>query len=296
MQLSRRALLKAAAVSTAGAASFGVPHVLKPQVTPALAQSKSRRGPFEGMPRMVPAYPPTPQLLKDVWMLIVGYSASLEAIRDVLPQGLEANPAGTIQMNMYVVPDAAQTSGFGAYSLTYLTAEVAGHDSLAGNLRLPGRYFAYYWNSSNLVRTYAREAVGIPAMPGRCTWVRQGNTLRSTLTVDDKPYIETLAAVSEKSLGTLGGHLNYYSHRQFPTVDGGQAAVSEVIEIPIPFIADLYEAQVESIAFLMSEESHAAARLRPLEPLKVLSVVYGKVTFTYSQGRVIRDLLQGAEA
>jgi acetoacetate decarboxylase len=54
---------------------------------------------------------------------------------------------------MYEV-SAEQTSAFGAFSLTYLTGEIDGHDRLAadGALPIPGRFFAYYWNSSPRMR------------------------------------------------------------------------------------------------------------------------------------------------
>jgi acetoacetate decarboxylase len=98
---------------------------------------------YAGMPAGV-WFLPTPQLLKDVRMIIVGYRADEDALRAVLPPGLEPHESRQVQMNMYECPDPAQTSGFGAFTLTYLTVEVAGHDSLAaeGSLAIPGRYFA----------------------------------------------------------------------------------------------------------------------------------------------------------
>jgi hypothetical protein len=200
-------------------------------------------------------------------------------------------------MNMYEVPDGNQTSGFGPYSLTYLTVEIANHDSLAanGSLAIPGRFFAYYWNSSDRVRTYAREACGIPALPGSCSWQRSDGELISTLLVEGQPVIRVTARVTENFLTTLGGHLNYYAHRQFPLPYGGAAALSELIEFPLPFIADLYDASVEKIEFTFPE-GEPAAQLAPREPLEAPSVLYGKVTFTYSMGRQVRDYLAGASA
>jgi len=236
--------------------------------------------------------PPAPQLLKDVQMLIVGYKADRHVIASLLPPGLEPHESGLIQMNMYVCPDAAQTSGFGAFSLTYLTAEIAGHDSYAadGTLPIPGRFWLGYWNSSDRVRNYAREAVGIPALAGTCNWEREGSRLVSTLTVDGKPVIQARAITKEQPVSKLGGHLNYYAHRQFPAPEGGRAVVSELIEVPIPFVAELHTAEVEAIDFRFAEGS-VASRLAPLAPLDVPSVLYGRVTFTYSMGRRIRDYL-----
>lgn len=224
-------------------------------------------------------------------MLITGYQADPDALREVLPPGMAPHPNHLVQMNMYEI-DAANTSGFGAFSLTYLTVEVAGHDSLAaeGAMPIPGRFFAYYWNSSPRVISYARETAGIPALPGVRTVSTSEGTLTSTLRVDDQPVITATANVTDTSLGTLGGHLNYYTHRQFPAADGGRAAVSEVIELPLPFVADLLEADVTSVDFDFPE-THPASRLAPVNSQAIQSVLYGDVTFTYSMGRVLEDLL-----
>ena len=161
---------------------------------------------------------------------------------------------------MYVVPDGRQTSGFGPYSLTYLTVELAGHDSWAaeGAMPVPGTFFVYYWNSSERVRRYTREAAGIPALPGSCSWQREGDKLISTLTVDDQPVIRAVASVTDNLLMPLGGHLNYYSHRQFGAPEGGRAVVSELLEFPLPFVMDLYEATVQEIEFNFPEGDPAA--------------------------------------
>ena len=246
--------------------------------------------PYTGMPPRQ-WFPPTPQLIKDAWMLIIGYQADADAIRAVLPPGLEPHPNNLVQMNMYEV-EGTQTSGFGPYSLTYLSVEIADHDSLAadGTMPIPGRFFAYYWNSSERVRRYAREAAGIPALPGSRSGVQEGDKLVSTLTVDGQPVIRAVANVTDNFLMTLGGHLNYYSHRQFSAPEGGLAVVSELLEFPLPFVVDLYEATVQEVEFSFPD-GEPAAELAPVQPLQVPSVLYGKVTFTYSMGRRIRDYL-----
>ncbi|MDQ2762402.1 MAG: hypothetical protein M3Y22_02570 [Pseudomonadota bacterium] len=66
--------------------------------------------------------------------------------------------------------------------------------------------------------------------------------------------------------------------------------ISELIEVPIPFVAELYQARVEAIESGFPAGS-APARLAPVEPLQAKSVLYGKVTFTYSIGRRIRNYL-----
>jgi acetoacetate decarboxylase len=249
-----------------------------------------KRVPYRGMPKTRWA-PPAPQLIKDARMLIVGYRASEDALAAVLPPGLQPHPNGLVQMNMYEV-EASQTSGFGAFSLTYLTVEIDGHDSLAadGTVAIPGRFFAYYWNSSPRVCAYAREAAGIPAVPGTRRGEITDGTLTSTLNVEGRDVITATASVTENHTGTLGGHLNYYAHREFPRPEGGYAAISELIELPLPFTVELFEATVDDIRFNFPE-GDPAAELAPLDPVEVPSVLYGDVTFTYSMGRQIRNYL-----
>lgn len=250
---------------------------------------------YRGMPPQIWA-PPAPQLIRNARMLIVGYEARREALEAVLPPGLTPHPNNLVQMNMYEVA-AEQTSGFGAFSLTYLTVEIAGHDSLAadGTLPIPGRFFAYYWNSSPRVISYARESAGIPALHGVRRGVVEGETLTSTLAVDDRDVITTRASVTDEPAGTLGGHLNYYAHRQIPVPEGGRAAISELIELPLPFVVELYAATVDDITFSFPD-GHPAAELAPVAPLRAPSVLYGDVTFTYSAGRRIHDLLTDTPA
>jgi hypothetical protein len=199
-------------------------------------------------------------------------------------------------MNMDEV-EASQTSGFGAFSLTYLTVEVEGHDSLAaeGTMPIPGRFSAFYWNSSARVIAYAREAAGIPALHGVRRAVLEGNQLSSVLSVNGRDVITARASVTDTPAGTLGGHLNYYAHRQIPRVEGGAAALSELIELPLPFVVDLYEATIEDIVFDFPDE-HPANALAPVAPLKAPSILYGDVTFTYSMGRLVRDYLADGSA
>lgn len=236
-------------------------------------------------------FPPTPQLIKDARMLIIGYRADMKAIQEVLPPGLEAHPNGLVQMNMYEV-SGDQTSGFGAFTLTYLAVEVANHDSYAaeGTIPIPGRYFAYYWNSSARVCAYVRESMGLRAMPGDRRTESSGGKLQSILNVEGRDVIRVIASVSEAAGGTLGGHLNYYSHREFLKPEGGSPVLSELLEFPLPFVANLYDAQIEDIAFDFPD-GHPASRLAPIAPLETPAIMHADVTFTYSMGRRLQDYL-----
>ncbi|MEH6639339.1 MAG: acetoacetate decarboxylase family protein [Porticoccaceae bacterium] len=235
--------------------------------------------------------PPSPQLIKDARMLIIGYRADMKAIQEVLPSGLEAHPNGLVQMNMYEV-SGEQTSGFGAFSLTYLTVEVANHDSYAaeGTMPIPGRYFAYYWNSSARVRAYVRESVGVRAMPGDRRTESSGGKFQSILNVEGRDVIRVKAALNETAGGTLGGHLNYYSHREFLKPEGGSPVLSELLEFPLPFVANLYDAQIEDIVFDFPD-GHPASRLAPIAPLETPAIMHADVTFTYSMGRRLQNYL-----
>ena len=242
-------------------------------------------------PRPAVWSPPVPQLIKDARMIIICYRADIDAIQEVLPPGLEAHPDGLVQMNMYEVA-AEHTSGLGAFSLTYLSVEVAGHDSYAaeGAMPIPGRYFAYYWNSSPRVCAYVRESIGVRAMPGQRRVESRDGKLLSILNLEGRDVIKVTASNSEESVGSVGGHLHYYSERQLLAPQGGQPVVSELLEFPLPFLAELYSAQIEDIEFDFPDE-HPAARLAPLSPLETPSVMYADVTFTYSMGRQLIDYL-----
>ncbi len=64
-------------------------------------------------------HPSAPVLLRDVWTLAITYKADPKALRRWLPPGLEPHPDGRVEMTMYEVPNSRQTSGFGAFDLTY---------------------------------------------------------------------------------------------------------------------------------------------------------------------------------
>lgn len=248
---------------------------------------------YTGMPEGT--HVPSPQLIKNARMLIVGYEADSEVLESVLPPGLDLHPNNLIQMNMYRVPSSEQTSHLDPYTLTYLTVEIADHDSRAisaqqGEMPVPGRFWVGYWNDSPQMQAYTREGGGIPSLAGACEWEEEDGELVSTLSVDSDPVIEAEASVGDEQIDTLTGHLHYYAHRQIPDSTGGRAQISELIEFPIPFVSELYEAEVDRIDFDFPEESRFQ-RFAPVEPLSTPSVLHGTVTFTYPQGRRIQDYL-----
>lgn len=238
---------------------------------------------------------PAPQLIKNARMLIVGYEADPDVLESVLPPGLDVHPNNLVQMNMYRAQSREQTSHLEPYSLTYLTVEVEGRDSRAvseaqGEMPIPGRFWVGYWNDSPEMQAYTREGGGIPSQPGSCEWEESEGKLTSTLSVDGGPVIETEATVGDEQIDTLTGHLHYYAHRQIPDPAGGRAQINELVEFPIPFVSELNEAEVENVEFNFPEESRFQ-QFAPIEPLSTPSVLHGTVTFTYPQGRRIRDYL-----
>jgi acetoacetate decarboxylase len=238
-----------------------------------------------------------PQLIKNARMLIVGYEADPEILNSALPPGLEPHPNNLVQMNMYRVPSREQTSHLDPYSLTYLTVEVEDHDSRAvsaaqGEMPVPGRFWVGYWTDSPQMQTFTREAGGIPSLAGSCSW-EEDDSIVSTLSVNGKAAIEAEASVGEEQIDTLTGHLHYYAHRQLPDPAGNRAQIDELVEFPIPLMSELYEAEVERADFDFPEESRFQ-QFAPAEPLSTPSVLHGTVTFTYPQGRPVRDYLAEA--
>ena len=248
---------------------------------------------YTGMP--AGTHVPPPQLIKNAEMLIVGYEADPEILAAVLPPGLDPHPNHLIQMNMYRVPSSEQTSHLDPYSLTYLTVEVEGRDSRAiseaeGEMPVPGRFWVGYWNDSPQMQAYTREGGGIPSLAGSCSWEKNDRELVSTLSVDDTPVIRAEASVGDEQVDTLTGHLHYYAHRQIPHSQGGTARINELVEFPIPFVSELREAEVEDIEFDFPDGSQFQ-QYAPIEPLSTPSVLHGTVTFTYPQGRPVKDYL-----
>ena len=222
---------------------------------------------------------PPPQLVTNAWMLIVGYEADPEAIKAVLPEGLEPHPNNRVVLNMYTVPEADQTSGFGAYTLTYVTVEVAGQDSytMGQPTGFPGRYFAYYFNSSPVMRAFTKPA-GIPAETGFTTTTVKDGKLTATLEVDGVKFMESTADVGSDFVGVLGGHLNYFGLINSP-------GMQQVVKYPIPWVGHPVSTENATVTFTMPEDHP----LYQLKPKKVDWAVWIKGSFVYPQYQVIHE-------
>jgi hypothetical protein len=69
-----------------------------------------------------------PQLVLQSRMLYTNWlPADPQACAQLLPPTLTPAPNHAVYMNQYVVDAGEQTTGFGAYSLTYLGLDVAGY-------------------------------------------------------------------------------------------------------------------------------------------------------------------------
>ncbi len=227
---------------------------------------------------------PAPQLVTDAWMLLIGYEADPEVIRSLLPPGLEPHPNSMIVMNMYTVPDPSQTSGFGAYTLTYLTIQLKGQDSyiMGSETGEPGRYFVAYFNSSEVMRNFTRK-VGIPAEPGMTKQTKKNGKLVSVLEVDGKPFIEATVDVSEELQPAVGGHLNYFGLKK---INRDSKEVLQIMKYPIPFVVRTVKTENPKVEFKMPED-HPLYRLKPIN---VKWASYMKGSFVYPQAQVLKEV------
>ena len=227
---------------------------------------------------------PAPQLVTDAWMFIAAYKADPKALKKLLPPGLEPNPEGQVVINMYTVPDPNQTSGFGAYTLTYLTVELKDHDSyvMGSDVTYPGRYFVYYFNSSQHMRDFTKK-IGIPAQEGvTVTEVKDGK-LTATLTVDGKPFIVATADIGSELSPGGGGHLNYFG---LISAEQSGESKNQIVKYPIPWNGEVVETTNAKIKI-------KAPRGNPLRKIKPKAdptwAIWTKGSFVYPQYQVISE-------
>lgn len=231
---------------------------------------------------------PPPQLVTDAWGFIAAYKADPVVLKSLLPQGLEPNPENQVVINMYTVPDPNQTSGFGAYTLTYLAVELKGQDgyNMGQPTGYPGRYFVFYFNSSPSMREFTKKA-GIPAQPGNTTATVENGKLNAVLTVGGKPFIEATADVGDTLGGFGGGHFNYFGliHTQ---KDGKH--INQVVKYPLPYVTRAAETKNAKINFKVPD-NHPLSKIKPIaDPTWA---VWWNGSFVYPQYQVIHEF--GAE-
>jgi hypothetical protein len=198
---------------------------------------------------------PAPQLVINSRMIYSSWiPADPAAAAALLPRGLEPAANHAVYMNQYVVDSAEQTSGFGAYSLTYLGVDLGRFTAPDG--ATPARFFTHYLNSSELMRSYVLER-GVPAAPGSTTVDVKGGKLVATTSVDGSPVIRTVAKAGKKIGAVAQGHLTYVTRLGRKLVAGNYAYIGEIAE----------SFELLSLEFLV-EEGHPLWALRPAQPLQ----------------------------
>lgn len=197
-----------------------------------------------------------PQLVLNSRMLYTSWiPQDPQACARLLPPALRPAANHAVYMNQYVVDSAEQTTGFGAYSLTYLGLDL---DFFAPDGTTPARFFTHYFNSSQRMREYAAER-GVPAGTGSTTLEVSDGIATATTSVDGRPIIRTRARVGETADLVLGGHLRYVTRVGNRLIAGNY-----------PYIGELVRTfEVQSIEFL--DRQHPVYALRPASPLQVMT-------------------------
>jgi hypothetical protein len=211
-----------------------------------------------------------PQLVTNSRMLYFTWiPADPDAVRALVPPGLTAAENAQCFINQYVVDSEEQTSGFGAYSLTYAGADLAGQDTPDG--AVPGRWWTHYFNSNAEMREYVGER-GVPATPGETILEIADGVLTATTSDDGVPVIRTRARVGE--VAVVGrGQLRYITDKNGTLTSG-----------LYPFNAGLVQPW-EVLSFEFLEPDHSLSALRPADPLEVTWGFYSpNSSFCYPGG------------
>jgi hypothetical protein len=215
-----------------------------------------------------PAKLEAPQIILDAHMLRSWYApADPDAVAALLPDRLNPLENRQVFLNQYVVESEEQTSGFGAYELTYAGPNVAGHD-VGG---LPGHWLSEYLNSSPVMRSYSAER-GFPVSEGRTRVVRDRDLVTATTEIEGRPLIRTVARVGDRA-AQLRGQVAYITDMSSELVLGRYPFVAEVVD-PM---------EIVSIDFL--DPDHPIYALRPEQPLEIAFALYApRISFAYPGG------------
>ncbi|MEU2615727.1 hypothetical protein ABZ570_29785 [Micromonospora sp. NPDC007271] len=190
----------------------------------------------------------------------------------LVPAALRPRADGEVFLCQYVVDDGSQTSGFGAFSLTYLGLALDGLDAPPAGDIPGGGWWTHYLASSPRVRAYA-AARGAPAAPGVTRLELRGEQLTAETRVDGTPIIRTVARVGHTGSRMCSGH-----HRFLTIRDG------ELLTADYPYVAEpVSPFEIESVEFLTPE--HPVYALRPANPLVIRGGLYSpRVSFAYPPG------------
>ncbi|MFI7606108.1 hypothetical protein ACIBTV_13380 [Micromonospora sp. NPDC049366] len=215
--------------------------------------------------------PVAPQLVVNSRSLYFSWlPADPGAVAALVPVGLRPRPDRQVFLNQYVVDDETQTSGFGAYSLTYLGVSLSGVDAPGGINA--GGWWTHYVTSSPNVLAYA-EARGAPASLGRTLIDVHRGTLVAETELDGVPVIRARCRVGETGHVVSSGHHRYFTRRHGKLVSSTYPYLAEPVT---PF-------EIESVEFL--EPEHPVYALRPANPLVVSWGFYSpRASFAYPGG------------
>ncbi|SCF30149.1 hypothetical protein [Micromonospora mirobrigensis] len=214
--------------------------------------------------------PTAPQIVVQCRTLSFSWlPADPDAVAALVPAGLRPRPDRQVFLSQYVVDDETQTSGFGAYSLTYLGVTLVGADAPGGH---PGGWWTHYLASSPRVRQYA-VARGAPAAPGRTSIDVRGDRLTAVTEADGRPLIRSRCQV-----GDTGTRIRSGLNRILTTRDG------RLLSGIYPFLAEpVTPFEVESVEFL--DPGHPVYALRPANPLTIDWGFYTpRASFAYPGG------------
>ncbi|MDT0532521.1 hypothetical protein RM555_26325 [Micromonospora sp. DSM 115977] len=218
--------------------------------------------------------PAAPHLVVNSRTLFFGWlPADPDAVAALVPAGLRPSADRLVFMNQYVVDDESQTSGFGAYSLTYLGVALAGVDAPGG--RNPGGWWTDYVTCSARVRAYA-AARGAPAVVGRTRIEHHDGEIVAETEIDGVPVIRARCQVGETGRAISSGHHRYFTARDGQLLDAVYPYVAEPVD---PFV-------IESVEFL--EPTHPIYALRPENPLTIGFGFYSpRASFAYPGGLTV---------
>lgn len=212
--------------------------------------------------------PAAPQLVVNARALMFSWlPADPDAVAALVPAGLRPRPDRQVFLCQYVVDDESQTSGFGAYSLTYLGVSLVDMDPPEGDT--PGGWWTHYLASSAQVREYA-VARGAPAAPGQTSLDLGGEELTAETRADGRPVIRVRARVGHT------GHVIRSGHHRYVTARGGK-----LIRSDYPYVAEpVTPFEVEWVEF--SAPEHPVYPLRPANPLTIGWGFYSpRLSFAY---------------
>ncbi|MGK5739610.1 hypothetical protein [Micromonospora sp. URMC 103] len=218
--------------------------------------------------------PAAPQLVLSSRTLYFSWlPADPGAVAALVPSGLRPRPDRQVFLNQYVVDDETQTSGFGAYDLTYLGVSLSGVDAPGGIS--PGGWWTHYVTSSERVLGYARTR-GAPASPGHTTIEVSGGVLVAETELDGVPVIRARCRVGDTGHVISSGHHRYFTRRN-----------GQLLSAVYPYVAEpVTPFEIEWVEFL--EPEHPTYALRPDNPLTIAWGFYSpRASFAHPGGLAV---------